>query len=164
MAQPWIADFCITAALDSFPFFWVLGVVFFIQCVFNVFCVLKPGFRCSFFLRPAHVPRSVPGPVWYCSTGHVFGVHGPALGWFLHVSSCLHLPLSAWLWSGQSGHSIVAQDCHFFVFFSFSFCRSSPRSESETIWVFWLLRLWHRTVWLLVLSFSVVQFCLAPPR
>ena len=34
-AQPWIADFRIAAALDSFPFFWVMGVGgFSCRCVF----------------------------------------------------------------------------------------------------------------------------------
>ena len=44
-AQPWIADFGIAAALDSFPFFWVLGVgAFSYWIAFDGFCVPGSGF------------------------------------------------------------------------------------------------------------------------
>ena len=50
--------------------------------------------------------------------------------------SSLHPPLSARLWSGQSGHPIVAQDSRFFLLSYFSSCRSPPRLESGAIWHF----------------------------
>ena len=73
-AQPWIADFPIAAALDSFPFFGVFEVG-----VLSV-CFLRFGVEfwgVTSFLRPAHLPRSMPGLIWlirplYCGTGHVF--------------------------------------------------------------------------------------------
>ena len=54
-AQLWILDPHIAAALDNFPFFWVLVVAFFsCQFVLDVFCVLGPDFggsRSYFVLR-----------------------------------------------------------------------------------------------------------------
>ena len=54
-AQLWILDPHIAAALDNFPFFWVLVVAFFsCQFVLGVFCVLGPDFggsRSYFVLR-----------------------------------------------------------------------------------------------------------------
>ena len=42
--QPWITDFRIAAALDSFPFLWVLKVwVFSYRFLLNVSCVLGSG-------------------------------------------------------------------------------------------------------------------------
>ena len=83
--------------------------------------------------------------------------------WFLPFSSCLHPPLTAGLWSGQSGRSSVAQDCRFFVFVFFFVTTTLPRSEPGAIWVYWLLRLSYRTVTSCFVFFGgIILPC--PPR
>ena len=64
--QPWTTDSHIAAALDNFPFFWVLGrVVFFLFVLLLTFSEFwGRGLGCSFLLRAAYHPRSVPGLVW----------------------------------------------------------------------------------------------------
>ena len=104
-AQPWIADFRIAAALDSFPFFWVMGVGgFSCRCVFDAFSVLGSGFGVFLLVSSCPPPRSVPGLVWvirplYCGTKHAFEVFGLGLGWFLRFFDLPTPQLSPGPWS-----------------------------------------------------------------
>ena len=62
-------------------------------------------------------------PLWHRTRFQRFRV---VWGGSWRISSCLHPPLSAELWSASSGHSIVTQGYRFVVFFSFSSCRPPP--------------------------------------
>ena len=56
-AQPWIADFYIAVALNSFPFFWVLGVGVFLIGLFLAFSAFwGRGLECFFLFRLAPPP------------------------------------------------------------------------------------------------------------
>ena len=109
------------------------------------------GLGCFFLFRPAHPLRSVPVLVWvirslYCGTGHVFCVLGPGLGWSLRTSSRLHPPRSV---PGCGLGNLATHSgtgLSFFRVIFFFFLPIPPRLEPGAICVFWLLRLWHRTV------------------
>ena len=99
-AQPWIADFAspLCSIIFRLSGFW--GSFFYQRFAFEISAFWGRG---GVFLLGC--TRSVPGLVGligplYCSTGRVFLSFWVWFGVVLRITSCLHPPLIAGLWSG----------------------------------------------------------------